>query len=512
MSAFDQSAVRLAGGGLLVLVVGYLLLSGSGPAPIPESCTENWQCTEWGPCSNNVQSRTCRDIMACGTLEFQPALVRACTNPTPSFVCGDFICQPEMGESCRVCAGDCGACPDEYESNNVKVSVTLGAEETVFDYLEEACATLDLPDVQAHAFRDEKGKIVLVSGNAPNNYWSKGPGFNQLARVCTSVLRSPDEWDFDEYKPMQWIASAYTEDGKKVHALVHNEYHDPHSPDCKPGDTQPSNPCWYNFISYAVSNNGGASFTQPAAPQNVAAILPYAWDPTPIPTDRGGTRPPSPHGYFSPSNIVKGNDGFYYVLFNVFPTRSHPEKSGQCLMRTNTLDQPAEWKIWDGASFSIPRTIPASGSTEVENQPSLCAFVSPENIRGMGGSLTYNTYLEKYLLVGADVFPNASGTPTCGFWLSLSGDLIHWGKPQLIKETTLGWAPCDKPNAYQKAHNITQEAYPSIIDPDSTDASFTTADNTVYLYFMENMDNHQPGGWGLRRNLVRVPITFTKEN
>jgi len=31
------------------------------------------------------------------------------------------------------------------------------------------------------------------------------------------------------------------------------------------------------------------------------------------------------------------------------------------------------------------------------------------------------------------------------------------------------------------------------------------------MYFMQNMDNHSLGGWGFRRNLVRVPVRFVKE-
>jgi hypothetical protein len=111
------------------------------------------------------------------------------------------------------------------------------------------------------------------------------------------------------------------------------------------------------------------------------------------------------------------------------------------------------------------------------------------------------------MLIGAGVHP-VQGIETCGFFLSRSSDLIHWSPPQLIRSTVLGWPPCDQPSPEQAARHIRQEAYPSIIDHTAPDISFTQVGQTAYLYYMQNMDNFTPGGWGLRRNLVRIPIRF----
>jgi hypothetical protein len=75
----------------------------------------------------------------------------------------------------------------------------------------------------------------------------------------------------------------------------------------------------------------------------------------------------------------------------------------------------------------------------------------------------------------------------------------------------LGWPPCARPTPEQAARNISQEAYPSLIDHDAPDIRFTRSGETGHLYFMQNMDNHSPRGWGFRRNLVRVPVRFVKE-
>jgi hypothetical protein len=115
------------------------------------------------------------------------------------------------------------------------------------------------------------------------------------------------------------------------------------------------------------------------------------------------------------------------------------------------------------------------------------------------------------MLIGAGAY-TVDGVLTCGFFLSRSDDLINWSQPQLIRKTILGWSPCNRQTPDQVARNIIQEAYPSLIDHDAPDISFTNVDSTAYLYFMQNMDNHTPGGWGLRRDLVRIPVKFTYNN
>lgn len=382
------------------------------------------------------------------------------------------------------------------------VKIELGAEQKVFEYVSDRCAELDLPDVHAHPIRTKDG-IMLVSGNAPDNYFMFGNDFNTLKRSCDPVFKSGDKWEVDSFDHQEWITSVYSDDGVTIHALVHNEYHDPYSRKCKPRITDPSNPCWYNIISYAKSTDGGRTFTQPASPNHLVAMLPYKWDPDAAP--RGA---PPPHGYFEPSNIVEHN-GYYYSLMFGLISNTDMSKSGTCIMRTDDLSSPGSWKIWDGEGFNVslinPYTDPPQDSSKY-----LPAFVSHRTIRDLRGSLTWNTYLKRFMLVGGGVHP-VNGLETCGFFFSLSDDLINWLQPQLIRETILGWSPCNRQTPNQTARNIVQEAYPSLIDHDAPDISFTNVDSTAYLYFMQNMDNWKQGGWGLRRDLVRIPIRFIKE-
>jgi hypothetical protein len=77
--------------------------------------------------------------------------------------------------------------PDDVSADTVAspgaVSVTLGTSEIVVRYRTDSCELEDLPDIQARAFRRSDNNVVLVSGNAPRNYWMVGPGFNALTRI-----------------------------------------------------------------------------------------------------------------------------------------------------------------------------------------------------------------------------------------------------------------------------------------------------------------------------------------
>ncbi|MCK4553058.1 hypothetical protein KAT80_02550, partial [Candidatus Pacearchaeota archaeon] len=43
-----------------------------------ETCTENWDCTNWSTCINNEQTRTCIDLNDCGTTEDKPEESQTC--------------------------------------------------------------------------------------------------------------------------------------------------------------------------------------------------------------------------------------------------------------------------------------------------------------------------------------------------------------------------------------------------------------------------------------------------
>lgn len=386
--------------------------------------------------------------------------------------CGDGVCSP--GESCAACPQDCQGC------GAASVTFTLGPEEVVFDWTTDRCEDMDLPDVYAHALRTPDG-IVLASGNAPSNYWSFGADLDGVRRSCTPVLVSRDDHDPSTFSGQEWITSIWTADGIHVYALVHDEYHDPVAPNCRPGDSSPANPCWYNAITWAASDDGGRSFHRPEPNGHLVAAPPSPWNPDAVP--RGA---PPPYGYMEPSNVVPGPDGAWYALFFALTDPARGEVAGTCLMRTEDPSRPDSWRLWDGAAFSIPPTDPY-----IEEDPAPpCAFL--RGAGGLRGSLTWNSYLGRYLLVGS-LQTQEAGQTVCGIGYSTSADLLVWEQPRLLRRTSLPWEACS-------VRGLPVDVYPSLIDPDDTSLDFHRTGQTPWLYFTRF------NGMGLDRDLLRVRL------
>ena len=361
---------------------------------------------------------------------------------------------------------------------NPGITFTLGAEETVFNWNTDRCEDLDLPDVPASVIRRADGMLVMSAGDAPNNYVSVGPDFSSLKRVCTHpVLVSGDNWSADSYDNQEWVEVLYRE-GNVIHALVDVEYHDPVSLNCSPGDSHPGNPCWYNSITYASSTDGGLTFTYPTPPAQVVAPPWQKWD---------ATGNPDNYGDYWPSHIVLAPDNYYYFFFNAkvrFGTNS------MCAARTQTLADPTSWRAWDGTGFNLQMLSPYTSSN-----PTACAPVMTPPDDLAQSVLTFNTYLNQYLLVGA----GQTGGPTewvCGFYYKLSTDLIHWTPLRLLRTATAWGGPC-------LPGTEVGVVYASIIDHNDTTPNFERSGRTPYLYYAR--DNG-----GLDRDLVRVPMTITE--
>ena len=68
-------------------------------------------------------------------------------------------------------------------------------------------------------------------------------------------------------------------------------------------------------------------------------------------------------------------------------------------MRTARLDQPGSWRAWDGSGFNVRFANPYRSQGTARTT---CARrCRSDEIAGMTDSLTYNTYLDKYMLVSA---------------------------------------------------------------------------------------------------------------
>jgi len=376
----------------------------------------------------------------------------------------------------------------------IKLSVTIGAKEVVFSYATDRCEQLDSPDQPARFVRAEEGSLVLFAGMAPRNYVSRGADFNSLKRDCRQpALASAERSTPESYENSEWLWAVYRE-GSRWYALIHNEFHDTNAPTCLSSDPSPVQMCTYNSVTYAVSTDGARSFSKPAPPTHVVAPPPNAWAPPPM--SYPSAQYAAVEGYFEPNNIIRGVDGYYYSFMRAVPAQnSRGGQIGMCVMRTNSLDDPASWRAWDGTGFNLRLSSPY-----VTGDPAqVCTLLKTAMI---SGQITYNTYLNRYMHVAMAGPYEPDGRPVCGYYVILSVDLIHWSRPQLLAEAQFSWCRVDlqRPTVIEPA----TVAYASIIDHNDTTTNFERAGRTAHLYYSRLNEFNIP------RDLVRVPITFTR--
>jgi hypothetical protein len=362
------------------------------------------------------------------------------------------------------------------------VTIT-GAQQTVFDWSKEGCSGYDYPDLPARAYRDAQGQIQLIASHFVNRRMS-GPSLNRLRHSCDIVLASNKDGDPTRFDDLQWIAATYTPDGRTVHALLHQEYQGSRHPNACPSGVYLK--CWHNSITYAVSKDGGRSFSQPPPARQLVAALPYRYVP-----DVG------PVGLFTPSNIVRNpRDDLYYALIRTEKYRS--QKPGACLMRTGNLGDPRSWRAWDGDGFGVRFANPYPRRL-ADPSDHICAPVSPKEVSFMSSSLTWSTYYDKWLLVAAaGQWDPRRREVVFGIYYSLSDDLIEWEPRKLIREAELTWSyRCGDSNPIM---------YPAVLDPQSKSRNFETVGRTAWLYFTRN--HYKDCKQTSNRDLVRVPIEF----
>lgn len=356
----------------------------------------------------------------------------------------------------------------------------LAGEEVVFDWSENACGPRHIPDLPVRAFRDEQDRVHLVLTYVFNRQMM-GPSLDRLEVECPVILASgfrPDPQVFDD---RELLAAPYTPDGRTVYALVHNEYQGHrHTGRCPSGEYVP---CWYNALTLAVSSDGGRTYRHARPPSHLVAA--------PGTRYAAGT---GPVGVFRPSNIVhRREDGHYYALALVKGRDGEP--SGACLLRTPRLDDPGAWRAWDGESFSVRLASPYGGE-----RPTRCRFVARAEISEMTESLTLNTYLDRYVLVGMGGEYSASrGEFVWGIYYSLSENLLDWTPRRLLLEV---------PTRSQLSCGEDAVSYPAILDPRSPSRNFETAGRRAYLYFTRI--HYQGCESTFDRDLVRVPVEFSK--
>ena len=351
-----------------------------------------------------------------------------------------------------------------------EVDIT-GTEEVVFDYTTDACSEDDIPDTPARFFRDANGQIQMLAVHYVN-YRSIGSDFDNLTRDCSApVFDSDHNSNPSTFNNNEWLSNSYTLDGNTIYSIVHNEY----TPDT-------GNDYWYNTLTFATSTDAGQSYTQAASPDHYLAGTPYELDTSNILGIFGGSSP-----------VYNANDGYYYAMVHLEAYGLQDWGAG--LIRTQDLSNPDNWRGWDGEGFNVEFKNPYH---DVISDPAdhILAPVSKNKIAKMCGSLTYNTYFEKYMVVEyGEFFDPPSGQAKYGFFYSLSEDLINWSHPVMMYESPI-----------QTWWDVGGVFYPNIVDHTDTTRNFERPGRECYLYFTKwNSGTYD-------RDLVRVPIRFNKKD
>lgn len=357
----------------------------------------------------------------------------------------------------------------------------IGPEEVVYAYESEHCSKADTPDSPAMAFKNQSGKVILFNGLA-GSYPSTGNHLNNVKRECKRghlFDNNPDSNAGPEvFFNQTWLRDPWTEDGKTIYALVHNEW-----------DNGPAG--WYPNVVAAKSEDGGKTFKIVKGPHGksvLAIVTPYKYNP------QG-----SPQGMAQQSNILsKVEDGkrYYYVL--VLNSVGYGHEGGDCLFRSDDISDPSRWRAWDGDGFKTAMNVNLYRDPEIDPEKHICKPIIKDFTTA---SWRYNTVLNQYLAIGHMQIKKENGEPGEAFGYSVSDDMIHWSKPVPLKEVNwlMGYRD-SKPGS-----GVVGQAYPSLLDPESEGLNYEFSGEHPYLYYTRMPPKMSGVSWH-RRDLVRVPL------
>ncbi|WP_187428013.1 hypothetical protein ROLI_001220 [Roseobacter fucihabitans] len=323
----------------------------------------------------------------------------------------------------------------------------------LFDWQSQRCERWDIVDTPARAWRDDRGLVHLLAG-AETSRASVGETLSlSMPRDCAPRLTSARNPDPALRDDRRWIASVFTDDGSRVAALVHAEYHGHrHKGRCAAARYMP---CWRNAILAAQSVDGGRSFEVAQAP---VATLPYRYDPA---QSRRS-------GYFNPSNMFV-HDGWLYAYF--FAETYKAQKRGVCLMRRAIEGNPHSWRFWNGQDFTGRFADPYR---EPIADPERHVCMPLPGLKSVISSVIKQG--KRFLAVTPMTARHSDGRMVSGIWTMQSTDLLRWEAPKLLIAAPLLWRrDCDLPYAV---------AYPSLLNPQSTSRMFDTVGEELWLIYV----------------------------
>jgi hypothetical protein len=370
-----------------------------------------------------------------------------------------------------------------------------GRAERMFDAKTDRCAPVDMPDVNARAFRTADGRVSMFVLHYQARAL-RGHDLLHLEIDCRVALDSSEDADPAKYDGRRYITATWTPDGKRVAALIHDEYHADHHPGrCLfKSDIE----CWWNAILSFRSDDGGANF----APSNplVVAAAPFKQD-----VGQGRHR-----GFFNPSNMF-AKEGYVYAFTST--TGWEGQSAGACLIRNRDPLDSAGWRGWDGREFSVRWRDPYDASSPPPSKRASGAS------RGEGRAQASCAPIEPFFFpVGSVVRHRATGAfvavweaprvegrfATSGLYYATSRDLIHWSQAALLAATPMTHAPCG-PNESNRDGWIV--SYPSLMDADAQGRNFDDTGDAPWLFYARIKNNGcTPGA---DRVLMRQRISIT---
>jgi hypothetical protein len=360
-------------------------------------------------------------------------------------------------------------------ARNLAVSVE-SVPTIILDSQVGRCAARVVPDAPPRAMIDSVGQTRLLAADQSNRFLTGGSLFS-LRQTCVISLKGRGNADPDAFDDHAWIASIHTLDGRRVQAIVHNEFHGHmHKGACS---SKVYEKCWENALVHAVSQDGGKTFVRTPGHSGVIAASPESYS----------GKQTRQIGYFNPTNIVE-KDGFVYAMAGLIPPEG---RSGICLMRAPRDWTPQSWRGWDGSGFTVDLRGRAAGNSE------LCRTLETENLFFGVGSLSVHRGTN--LFVATMRFnrwdrPRKGEVP--GVYISTSPNLIDWSIPMMVIADR-DVAPKDDTEQI--------EYYPALIDDEVHDRNFQTVGDSPLLLTTQMSRGREP--WQRRLVARRVQIVVT---
>ena len=346
--------------------------------------------------------------------------------------------------------------------------------QTFYSYDANPCPEKYFPDGPIRAFRRADGNFV-VDNNENDDFQLVGSTPFDLQVSCPSILSSAQYGSL--VRGQTGIEATYTEDGQTIYALAGQDLS---ALDEAIGCVdQGTGNCVEDDIEAVVSTDMGNSFSFTSSGNGDVAAL----------THTLSASQPSTEGYTNTSNIIKRNDGFYYLLTSV--ADAYAAQGRTCLIRTNNLADPTSWRGYDGSGFNAVLQPSGNGPSPIS-----CANIGNGNLPAVS-SLSFIPRKNIYVAVfQAQLQLAGDSAPISGAYYSTSADLLNWTQVQRLQALP----------HFPGVDSLTEsDNYPVLIDPFSRTRNFETIDSPtpVLVYTLEHLID---GRGTLDRDLVAVPF------